>query len=136
MAPTSWKLPIPTGHQEMDEQHRTLAETLGRLNALVAQGRGGDELEGLLVFFRDFLVQHLELEEELMARCHYPGERAHRDLHIALSREIESFLDAFRQGHGHLSQANLEYLEDWLRQHIQNEDLPFAEFLTRLQPPN
>ena len=136
MAPTSWKLPIPTGHQEMDEQHRTLAETLGRLNALVAQGRGADEQEGLLVFFRDYLVEHLELEHELMARCRYPDELKHRQLHTQLGQEIESFIGAFRQGHGHLTQANLEYLEDWLRQHIQNEDLPFVEFLMRLQPHN
>ena len=129
MAPTSWKLPVPTGHREMDDQHRTLVETFGRLRALVAQGRSPEEQAGLLVFFRDYLVDHLELEQELMARHKYPGERAHRERHGELAREIETFLGAFRQGHQPLTHANLH-------QHIQEEDVPFADFLTRLPPTN
>jgi len=134
MAPTSWKLPVLTGYQEMDDQHRTLIETFGRLRVLVNQGRSPDEQEALLVFFQEYLVGHLEFEQELMARHNYPGERPHRDRHGELALEIEIFVSEFQQGHQPLSQANLEYLDNWLHQHIQDEDVPFADFLTRLPP--
>lgn len=130
MAPINWDERLETGNEELDAQHRTLIDTFNRLSAVVQGGRANrDELEGLLIFLRDFALMHFELEQELMVRSGYPGEREHRLLHADLGGQIDTVLDAFHQGRTALNPVIMEYLDAWLQRHIREEDFRLAEFL-------
>jgi len=134
MAAIIWDQRLETGCAGLDEQHRTLIDTFNRLCALAARAdRNHDELEGCLVFLRDFTLVHLELEQELMARHGYPFEAEHRRLHSELARDLEGIVDGFRRGENELSPVTLEYLDDWLQRHIREEDFRLAEFLSRAE---
>jgi hemerythrin len=127
---------LVTGHVDLDVQHRTLIDTLNRIGAVV--GRGSclrDELEGLLIFLRDFALAHFEYEHELMARSGYPGEAEHRRQHTALARDLEVVLDGFHRGTMDLTPDTLEYLDAWVLRHIREEDIRLADFLGRAQAP-
>ncbi len=130
-----WDQRLETGWAELDEQHRTLIDTFNRLCALAGRAEPNpDELEGCLGFLLEFTLVHLELEQELMARHGYPFEAEHRRLHSVLVLDLERIVDAFRRGARDLDPVTLEYLDDWLQNHIRKEDFRLADFLRSAQP--
>jgi hemerythrin len=130
MVAISWDRRLETGCEEIDEQHRTLLDTLDRLHALAGRASlNHDEMEGLLIFLRDFTLVHFEAEQELMAGRGYPGEAEHRRIHSDLAREIDLLVDGYHRGTRNLSPVTLEYLDGWLQRHIQEEDFRLADFL-------
>ena len=134
MAVITWDQRLVTGIEEIDVQHRTLLDTLNRIAAAAGRDRPNrDELEGLLIFLRNFTLGHFELEQEFMARSSYPHEVEHRKLHCDLAAQLEAILDAFHKGTTALDLATLEYLDDWLQRHIQEEDVRLADFLKNAQ---
>ena len=134
MAFIRWGSHLATGHQEIDEQHRTLIDTFNRLEAVAARGPSNhEELEGLLIFLRNFALAHFRMEQELMARHRYPAETEHRRLHTDLAAQLEAILDAYHKGTTLVSPVTLEYLDAWLSKHIQEEDFRLAEFLNQAQ---
>ncbi|BDU71425.1 bacteriohemerythrin [Mesoterricola silvestris] len=130
MAAIIWDRHLATGCDELDEQHRTLIDTFNRLCALAGRGDWNhDEIEGSLIFLRDYTLVHLETEQELMARHGYPLEAEHRRLHSDLVQDLEAIVDGFHRGTKDLTPVTLEYLDQWLQRHIRNEDFRLAEFL-------
>jgi len=134
MAAIIWDQRLATGCDELDEQHRTLIDTFNRLCALAGQEEWGhDELEGCLIFLRDYTLVHLATEQELMARYRYPLETEHRRLHSELVGDLEAIVDRFHRGTKDLTPVTLEYLDGWLQRHIREEDVRLADFLRRAE---
>jgi len=126
MALIVWQKQLETGHGKIDEQHKSLVEIFNRLHGAMKQGRGKAELEGILVFLKDYTVSHFAMEEELMARHQYSGMAQHRQIHADLVRQVADLLDRFQNGTGFLTLEVMSFLEDWLVNHIQGEDFRFA----------
>lgn len=130
--PITWDSRLQTGLEELDGQHRTLVDTVNRILAVVGNGgHNRDELEGLLVFLRDFSLTHFQAEQELMVRCDYPGEAGHRRAHADLVDQLELVLAGYRAGTITLDAVTLEGLDAWLVRHIQDEDFRLADYALR-----
>ena len=134
MASINWDSRLETGHVDLDAEHRTLIATFNRLCAVLDRGEANrEELEGLLIFLRNFAMTHFETEQRLMVRYHYPEEAKHRQLHADLASEMDTTLDAYHKGTTQLSPDTMEYLDEWLQKHIREEDFRLAEFLQQAQ---
>jgi hemerythrin-like metal-binding protein len=132
MALIVWDKRLETGHAKIDEQHQSLAEIFNRLHGAMKQGKGRAEVEGILVFLKDYTVTHFAMEEELMARHGYTGAVRHQEVHADLVRQVAELVDRFQAGSAPLTLPVMNFLEDWLVQHIQGEDYRMAlEFKTR-----
>ena len=134
MAAITWDPRLATGHEEIDAQHRTLFDTFNRIVAATSRAQTNrDELEGLLIFLRNFALSHFEMDQDIMVRHRYPHEAEHRRLHTELAGQLEAVLDAFHKGTMVLDVATLEYLDAWIQRHIQEEDIRLADFLKHAQ---
>ena len=132
MALIVWDTRLETGHAKIDEQHQSMAEIFNRLHGAMKQGKGRAEVEGILVFLKDYTVTHFAMEEELMARHGYTGAARHQEVHADLVRQVAELVGKVQAGHASLTLAVMNFLEDWLVQHIQGEDYRMAlEFKTR-----
>jgi len=129
MALIVWDERLETGHAAIDEQHRSLVEILNRLHLAMKQGKGKDELEGILVFLQDYTVNHFAMEERLMAAHRYPGAGQHRRLHAELLAQLGELVARYQAGSTLLTLPVMNFLEDWLVGHIQDEDCRFAQAL-------
>jgi hemerythrin-like metal-binding protein len=129
MALITWDARLETGHAAIDEQHKSLVEILNRLHTAMKQGRGKGELEGILVFLKDYTVTHFAMEENLMAQHGYAGAPQHKAIHADLVRQVEELVVRFQAGTGALTLDVMNFLEDWLVKHIQAEDYAFAQDL-------
>ena len=125
MALIVWDTALETGHARIDEQHRSLVEILNRLHLAMKQGKGRNELEGILVFLKDYTLNHFAMEEGLMAQHRYSAAVRHREIHADLVRQVADLVERFQHGSS-LTLEIMNFLEDWLVQHIQGEDARFA----------
>ena len=81
MALIVWDKRLETGHARIDEQHQALADIFNHLHGAMQQGKGKAEVEGILVFLKDYTVTHFAMEEQLMAEHPYTGADRHRQIH-------------------------------------------------------
>ena len=86
-------------------------------------------MEGILVFLKDYTVTHFAMEEELMARHSYTAAARHQAIHADLVRQVADLVGKFQAGTASLTLPVMNFLEDWLVQHIQGEDFKLAEHL-------
>jgi hemerythrin len=126
MALIVWDKRLETGHAKIDEQHKSLVEIVNRLHGAMKQGKGKGELEGILVFLKDYTVSHFAMEEELMAKYSYSGAVKHKQIHADLVKQVADLVTRFQAGTASLTLEVMNFLEDWLVQHIQGEDYRFA----------
>jgi hemerythrin-like metal-binding protein len=129
MALIAWKPELATGHPKIDEQHQSLIDAFNRLHNAMKLGKGKDELGGTLVFLRDYTVSHFKMEEELMDRSAYPGAPRHKTVHRELVTQVADLVDKFQKGTGALTLPVMDFLEKWLTNHIQGEDMLLADHL-------
>jgi len=126
MALIVWDQRLETGHSKIDEQHKSLVEIFNRLHGAMKQGKGKDELGGILVFLKDYTVTHFAMEEALMDQHSYSGAVQHKQIHADLVRQVAELVGKFQQGTATLTLPVMNFLEDWLVKHIQGEDYRFA----------
>jgi hemerythrin-like metal-binding protein len=126
MALIVWDSRLETGHGKIDEQHQSLVEIFNRLHGAMKQGKGKQEVEGILVFLKDYTVTHFAMEEQLMVTHNYSGAEKHKQIHADLVRQVADLVDQFQRGTATLTLPVMNFLEDWLVQHIQGEDYRFA----------
>ena len=131
MALIVWDSRLETGHGKIDEQHQSLVEIFNRLHGAMKQGKGKQEVEGILVFLKDYTVTHFAMEEQLMVTHNYSGAEKHKQIHADLVRQVADLVAKFQAGTSTLTLPVMNFLEDWLVQHIQGEDYQMALELKR-----
>jgi hemerythrin len=126
-----WEDYLAIGVAEIDGQHK---ELFSRFNALLEacnQGKGKEEVRGLLLFLNDYIKTHFAAEEELQIRHEYPGYAAHKEQHDIFIQKIDQFAQQFNSEGATISlviQVN-QTLVNWLIEHIRKVDLALGEYL-------
>lgn len=126
-----WDPGLETGHDEIDDQHRSLFALASRLQeALDACPSGDEALVGDAVYaLTDYVVQHFGDEQDLMEAAGYPRAALHKDLHDHLTGETMRYAARFMNGEDVELSALAPFVTDWLRSHIRNEDQRMVRFL-------
>lgn len=123
MDSSAWNKGLETGHPEIDQQHRTLFDTLFRLKTALERGDGDRELVKTFDFLKAYSAIHFRTEEEWMARHAYAQTEAHREWHRHFTIQVKALADA-PAGDLELKGAEVvRFLENWFVGHIQQEDL-------------
>lgn len=122
---------LTSGYEEIDSQHRAL---LQRLEVAVAAAQSDDlaRTRDALTALGDYLVSHFQAEESLMEESGYPERARHKTAH-------DLFMQDFAQLGKELGAAGLAppvltwiatRVPEWLKFHIQVNDLPLGRYLT------
>lgn len=128
-----WNKGLETGHSRIDLQHKALVESLDQMRLAMERGNDKEEVGRILVFLRDYTVSHFEMEEALMTQAGYPDTPKHQKIHRDLVATVSDLVDRFDKGATGLSLPVLQFLQEWLANHILGEDFRLAAFL-RTQP--
>jgi hemerythrin len=114
----SWSSHYETGIREIDDQHAEIAGILNRLHAAFAEGRDRATLRPLLHQLIASVRVHFHTEEAIMAEHHYEGEELHRAEHEFLLAHVLEFHGDFEAGRTEMTESVMDYLKDWLRNHM------------------
>ncbi len=121
------------GVEKMDEQHAKLLELMEDAHDLWTDENKLYKCADIRVIIRgiqDYVRLHFTDEEDYMKELQYAGLAEHKKLHAAFAKKMEEFYD-------HVSELSLdtqdgmivellEYLQNWLLQHICEEDKKYV----------
>jgi hemerythrin len=131
MALFTWNNTYAIGIKFVDDQHAGLFDTLNELHSAMLKGQErsviGDLLQDLLAYTRS----HFSAEEAMLARAKYPDLAAHRLKHQKLTSEVAGYADRYKRGEAALSVHLIQFLRDWLSEHILREDRAYSAWLAQ-----
>jgi hemerythrin len=129
MSLLTWSGKYSVGVQSMDSQHTVLFGILNDLHAAMIKGQA-QKITGLLLRkLASYTRDHFSAEERLMAAAGYPGLAQHRMKHRVLMKQVDDFAVRYERGESNLNLALLNFLRDWLTNHIQHEDQQYGPWL-------
>ena len=122
MALLSWSSRYSVGIQRMDDQHTVLFGLLNDLHDAMMKGQAQSVTGELLRKLVSYTREHFTAEESMLAASGYAGLTEHRVLHRELTKKVDEFAARHQRGEPTLNLQLLNFLRDWLSNHIQNED--------------
>ncbi len=124
-----WNDHFSVGIPSIDEQHKKLVNMINALHAAIEQDQGEDALNDIFDGLAVYIEKHFSYEEGLFAEHGFPDEEAHRREHEILTEQVETLRKRFEAEEGMITVALLEFLKNWLQNHILDSDKRYSSFL-------
>lgn len=132
-----WNSSFEIGDPLIDAQHKELFE---RTNALVdAMGKSNDyaQIDSIIAFLNDYVSEHFETEERLMAETGYPFIKLQKDQHKRFSKYFKAFKEEIKRDLNEhrvflLFRAQI-LIMDWLINHTSKLDRHLGKFLGHMK---
>lgn len=132
MALISWSNMLSTGVAEQDTQHKKLIDLINQLNDAMQAGHSADVLGKVLSDLVNYTVFHFGYEEKLMAQHKYEDTPAHKAEHAKFVQTAGDLKKKFDAGNAVISVEIMNFLRDWLTNHIMKTDKKFGQALNKL----
>lgn len=126
-----WLSTYKIGVKKIDEQHQDLFTLVYQLEDGLKQGWNTTKIRELFDLLVEHVIIHFADEEGYMAKFHYPERMAHVVEHRELIRQVEEVENQWNQGKLVVTPELLDYLNQWLVNHIQGPDHQLGLFLHR-----
>jgi hemerythrin-like metal-binding protein len=124
-----WKSEYAVNIGSIDAQHQMLFAIGRELYAAMSEGKGKSVLARILDRLVQYAAVHFAHEERLMQLHKYPDFAAHKAQHDALTKQVLAFQTEFIAGRATMAVQVLQFIKDWLEQHIKGSDLAYAPCL-------
>ncbi|MEA1889724.1 MAG: bacteriohemerythrin, partial [Pseudomonadota bacterium] len=125
----TWKEEYSVGIDSIDQQHKKLLSLINQLQTAVDYSTGKEfereALDELVTYTKD----HFSYEEGLMEKNAYPDFVAHKAQHVKMIRKVEDVLAEYDRDPETAMSNALNFLKDWLINHINGTDKEYSSFL-------
>lgn len=118
-----WTEDLRIGCEKVDIQHQELCHMVLQL-----EQNSGTGISEAMKFIVDYTRHHFSEEEKLMQNISYPGFESHKILHNELIEKVISFLQQLKAGKLIKKEDLLVFLNDWIKDHIIQEDKKIGIF--------
>jgi len=120
---------MSVGIKEIDQQHQRLVKMINDLDAAMRLGKGKEVLSQSLQGMISYVQTHFRTEESYFAKFSYPKAVEHIAEHQMLTAKVIEFKKEFESGQKMLTIPLINFLSDWLKQHIMGTDMQYGPFL-------
>ena len=128
MALIQWDESLSVNVAEIDEQHKVLIDMINGLNESMRQGKSKDILGKTLNGLVNYAVIHFSTEEKYFDRFGYAKSYVHKKKHTDFTKKVAEFKTGFDSGQLMLSIDVMNFLSDWLQNHIKGTDKEYSSF--------
>ncbi|MEH0020954.1 MAG: bacteriohemerythrin [Desulfobacter sp.] len=125
----TWGPKLQTAIPEIDDQHRELVRLVNLLHKAMRRQKGAGEVGNILGELTEYTVFHFNFEEKQFDRFGYEDTAAHKEIHKKLVAQVSEFRQAFEAGRASVTMDLMDFLKDWLKDHIMKTDMSYAPFL-------
>jgi len=87
--------------------------------------KSGEILKGLA----DYTAYHFNYEKNIFERYDYPETAEHLKIHKGLVDQVMDFKTQFEEGRAALTMDLMNFLTNWLKNHIMQTDKKYVPFL-------
>jgi len=122
-----WNANLSVKNRFIDNDHRHLIGLLNVVYDAMNQGKGPDVVEPVLDDLIQYTQAHFKREEKVMLRIRYEGYAAHKEEHDKLTAKVLEMQRRFVAGETKLTVDLLQFLFDWLFDHIMKIDTKLAQ---------
>jgi len=113
----------------IDMQHKKLVSMVNELHQAMVEGSGKEKLGNILSNLINYTRDHFTTEERLMRTHAYPDFLAHKSEHEHLTGTVVDFQRRFQSNEVGLTIEVMEFLKNWLCNHILGSDKKYSPFL-------
>ena len=125
----AWDETLSVEVDEVDEDHRRLVDLFNLLSHSVDEGDDPEYIDALLEELISCTQWHFRHEERLMLRYQYPRREEHTIEHAELIKSVRELQTKFHQADKQLTTEDIDYLSNWLTEHILGHDMKMGFFL-------
>ncbi len=121
-----WKDKFSLGISIIDDEHKKL---IGILNKAIIANEHNDnteETKDILGDMIEYSRKHFSKEEACMVKIKFPEYQLHRKEHLAFTSKTVTSYHNLISGDNQIANEILEYLKNWLVNHIQVSDKKYA----------
>jgi len=129
MALVTWKEIYVVNISEIDSQHKNLVGIVNELHDAMIIGKGQDVLGKVLTELVDYTLYHFATEEKYFDLYGYPEAELHKKQHKELVEQVAAIYEKFKSGERILTLDVMNFLRDWLHDHIVGSDKLFGPYL-------
>lgn len=123
-----WKPEYSIGIEEIDAQHRQLLRLFTRIATLAEEpATSWAELHFSVVELKNFADFHFQFEEALLRLFAFPGRESHHLEHMGFFERIGQVERTSLEND--IKRGIVEFLWDWLREHILKSDRCYADHI-------
>ncbi len=119
---------IRLGLGDIDKQHEKLVNLINQLHRIMKLKMGHTRAAAILEELANYTTTHFAFEEKIMQEHQYEGLADHRHKHKDLLEKVVDFKTRFDSGNAMLTMDLMDFLKDWLVNHIQGTDRKYAPF--------
>jgi len=128
MAMIQWNNSLSVNVAEIDRQHQRLVEILNDLTDAMRQGKGKDILGKIISGLVSYAGTHFKTEEKYFDLFDYPEANSHKKEHADFTKKVVEFKAGFDSGKLGLSIEVMDFLSNWLQNHIKGVDKKYGPF--------
>jgi hemerythrin len=129
MALLTWNTSYSVGVLKIDSQHTLLFAILNDLHAALLKGQAQNLTSSMLHQLAEYTQSHFSTEEAMMVAANYPGLADHKLKHRELVKQVDDYVLLYDKGEITLNVQLLNFLRDWLTNHIQKVDMAYSACL-------
>jgi len=129
MVPLGWTEEFSVNIAEIDAQHMQLFALIQDLHNAMKQGKTKNTLQSTISGLSDYAVNHFTTEERLFDKNDYPDQILHKQEHDLFIQKALQFKEDFEQDRIMVSMKIMDFLTDWLINHIMKSDMQYIAFL-------
>ncbi len=129
MSVLEWNDSFLIGIKQFDEHHKHLVSLLNMTFDGVTTNAPKDELEAVLNELLDYTTYHFAAEELWMKEHNYPGLAIQVKEHGEFVRRIGEIVRDFHSGKSDVDLIVLNFLTDWLTEHILEKDSEYGTYV-------
>jgi hemerythrin len=131
-----WSDDYLIGIGEIDEQHRAFFDASHRLYDDILNCEGENSVEEAVEFLRGYATRHFQTEEAFMRKHDFPRLAEHQQLHVAFFEALDQLVEDLKVfgPSQHLADQALDIAQDWLIDHIADEDHLYAAYVKDQSP--
>ncbi|MBU2491182.1 MAG: bacteriohemerythrin [Bacteroidetes bacterium] len=124
-----WKKDYETGIVMVDRQHRILVDLINKLKDAHNQKKEKEVLRETIIKLVDYTKFHFGYEEKHMTQFAYNKLDGHKLQHQVFVKQIVDVLENLKLGkYENLTEEILNFLSDWLIEHILKQDKEYSKF--------
>lgn len=131
MALIEWKPSYSVGVPLFDTQHQKLFQLMNQLHEAMSKGQAKDHLTSIVTALSSYTKSHFAEEESALAKAGYKDLAAHKILHRQFEAKVDGFGNEIKLGTVGMSIQVMDFLNDWLANHIMKIDKDYTLLLGR-----
>ncbi len=126
--PLEWTKEYSVNVQEIDEQHKEFIDLINRLSKGIKEMASKNDLGNILNKLDHYAKTHFATEEKYFKKFDYPDKDKHIVQHRRFSDKIKDYKSRYKGDKVAISFEVIDFLEDWLVDHLLNEDQKYSGF--------